>query len=505
MPRMKRVVALALALALVVALVAACGPKQATVPSVVGQTESAATAALAAAKFSAGTVTQDFSETVAAGTVTLQTPAAGSQAAEGSPVELVVSKGIAPVAVPDVKGMDSSQASSALTAVGLSMVSYDDDDATIAAGMSLGQLPTGGSEVAKGTEVIVGFSTGVAPTDQTVPNLVGATKASAEAQLKKKGFKVSEQTAHVVGAKSGIVVAQVPAQGAKATPDSHVIIMIASGSPEGAIPSVNGMSRTAANNTITDAGFKPNVYQMASAQGPSGRVFAQLAAAGAQELQGSVNAVVISLGKLTATGTPVPTVTGQTEAEAIQAAKSAGFVPVTLQVHDPSVPVGAVVAQVPAAGASAKPGQQILMSVSQGSILQTQVKVPIVTKMTTVVAQTTLKKAGLQYQLGHLFSPTVAKGSVMGQLPAAGASVLKGADVQIVISLGKPPALFVTVPDFKGMTDEAATAEISNLGLVSVDVATPALDKAPGTVLQQFPMPGSSINPGSQVVLMVAR
>ena len=92
----------------------------------------------------------------------------------------------------------------------------------------------------------------------------------------------------------------------------------------------------------------------------------------------------------------------------------------------------------------------------------------------------------------------------MGQLPASGATVLKGANVQIVLSLGKEPPLSVTLPDFKGMSQEAATTEITNLGLVAVDIAGPAGDKELGTVLQQFPIPGASLNAGSQVVLMVA-
>ena len=93
----------------------------------------------------------------------------------------------------------------------------------------------------------------------------------------------------------------------------------------------------------------------------------------------------------------------------------------------------------------------------------------------------------------------------MGQLPASGASLLKGGVVELVLSLGKEPALDTTLPDFKGMTEEAADAEIKNLGLVGVTVATTAADEAPGTVAGQFPLAGTPVKAGSHVALLVSR
>lgn len=72
------------------------------VPNVVGMTQAAATSAIANAGFSVGTVTEAPSETVPAGQVISQNPAAGTSAAPGSAVSFVVSTGGATATAPEL-------------------------------------------------------------------------------------------------------------------------------------------------------------------------------------------------------------------------------------------------------------------------------------------------------------------------------------------------------------------------------------------------------------------
>src|SRR6202790_4048924 len=74
-------------------LVISSGPQMVTVPNVEGLTQAAATAAITAAKLTVGTVTQQSSNTVAIGKVISQDPAGASSAAQGFPVNLVISSG----------------------------------------------------------------------------------------------------------------------------------------------------------------------------------------------------------------------------------------------------------------------------------------------------------------------------------------------------------------------------------------------------------------------------
>src|SRR5262249_4350117 len=94
-------------------------PPPVTVPNVVGLTQAAASTALVNAGLVVGTVTQQSSTTVPAGSVISQLPAAGAQADSGSAVDLVVSSGPPQVAVPNVVGLTQTAATTAITNAGL--------------------------------------------------------------------------------------------------------------------------------------------------------------------------------------------------------------------------------------------------------------------------------------------------------------------------------------------------------------------------------------------------
>jgi serine/threonine protein kinase len=89
--------------------------------SLIGLSESEATAALMAAKLTLGTITQANSATVPAGMVIETDPAANADVAEGSVVNLVISNG--QVNVPDVRNLSTSEAQSKMSSpeVGLTV------------------------------------------------------------------------------------------------------------------------------------------------------------------------------------------------------------------------------------------------------------------------------------------------------------------------------------------------------------------------------------------------
>src|SRR5689334_5188984 len=86
------------------------------VPSVVGQTQAAATTAITNAGLHVGTVTMANSSTVASGNVISQNPSAGAAVMPASNVDLVVSSGpAAPTTVPNVVGQTQAAATTAIT------------------------------------------------------------------------------------------------------------------------------------------------------------------------------------------------------------------------------------------------------------------------------------------------------------------------------------------------------------------------------------------------------
>ncbi len=140
------------------------GPAPVNVPNVVGMTESAAGTALANVNLTTGAVTQQCSNTVAAGLVISQTPTANQIIPHGSAVALVVSTGPCPVTVPNVVGLSQSAAGTALTAAHLTTGTVTEQySATVAAGLVISQNPTANSEAIYNSAVNLVVSKGAAP------------------------------------------------------------------------------------------------------------------------------------------------------------------------------------------------------------------------------------------------------------------------------------------------------------------------------------------------------
>jgi len=139
-----------------VVIAVASGPRMAVVPGVVGQSQSAATAALSQAGFTVS-VTEAFDPTVAAGIVVSQSPPAGVSAEASATVTLVVSKGPEPAAkvrVPNVVGLTESAARDEIQAVGLtSKVIQAVDPANV--GKVIAENPPAGTMVPPQTVVTI--------------------------------------------------------------------------------------------------------------------------------------------------------------------------------------------------------------------------------------------------------------------------------------------------------------------------------------------------------------
>lgn len=101
-------------------LVFSKGREPVTVPALAGIGLADAKAQLEAAGLGVN-VTEDFSDSVATGTVISQDPANGTQAFKGDTVTLVVSKGPQMVTVPNVRGQKMADAEATLKALGLNV------------------------------------------------------------------------------------------------------------------------------------------------------------------------------------------------------------------------------------------------------------------------------------------------------------------------------------------------------------------------------------------------
>ena len=147
------------------------GAEKKTVPNVVGQADADAQNAIKNAGLTIGTVTYDYSDSVAQGIVISQSVEGGKKVSAGTTVDLVISNGPEPAAkvnVPPVTGTSLNNARQLIQSAGLSVgnVSYQYSN-SVAAGSVISCNPGVGSSVDEGTSVSLVVSNGP---EQTNPD-----------------------------------------------------------------------------------------------------------------------------------------------------------------------------------------------------------------------------------------------------------------------------------------------------------------------------------------------
>jgi serine/threonine-protein kinase len=210
-----------------------------TVPNVVGQQESTARAVLRGAGLVATVFRVPGAEPK--GTVTAQKPTAGKKVARGSKVRINVSTGsqAAPpppsgttttsarrVRVPNVVGMQQAAAQRRLNSTGLgSRVVYV--SSAKPSGQVIGQSPSAGTSVARGTRVRIDVSLGSSPATRTVPDVVGQDQQAATSRLQSAGFTVQViMVPPPDPSQAGIVIDEQPRGGTRAPQGSQVTIYV---------------------------------------------------------------------------------------------------------------------------------------------------------------------------------------------------------------------------------------------------------------------------------------
>jgi eukaryotic-like serine/threonine-protein kinase len=161
-----------------VTVLVSSGPAQVHVPDVVGDSQTAAEAAITNAGLTVGTINRQASSSQSPGTVLSQSPRGGTQAPGGGSVELTVAQASNEVAVPTVVGENEAQAAAKLGGAGFSpkVISATTSDPG-KVGIVIKQSPTGGKQARKGTTVTltVGMLGSSTPTTPTTPTTTTPT------------------------------------------------------------------------------------------------------------------------------------------------------------------------------------------------------------------------------------------------------------------------------------------------------------------------------------------
>jgi beta-lactam-binding protein with PASTA domain len=175
---------------------------------------------------------------------------------------------------------------------------------------------------------------------------------------------------------------------------------------------------------------------------------------------------------------------------------------ITYHVFSNAAPKGHIASQSPAAGTQVQRGTDVQLWVSKGPD-ESPIEVPGVTGLTLTQAGQTLSHAGLHSRsVTEEYSVTVPQGIVMRQNPAAGTQVPAYTDIQLTISIGRPPS---TVPDVVGMQQQDGATAIVAADLIVGAVTQVFSDTVPDhEIISQDPVGGAQVPFGSAVRLEVS-
>lgn len=202
-----------------------------------------------------------------------------------------------------------------------------------------------------------------------------------------------------------------------------------------------------------------------------------------------------------ASNVPVPRLLGMNRSDALQALADARLaVGDTQSATHPEAPRGEVVWQDPPAGMAVPERTSVDVTLSGGP---QRVPVPDLVGYDAVLATQLIAAAGLRVRSIDSTQAPVPRGVVVNTRPPAGATLLPGNGVTLVVSVGAPT---ITVPNLAGLSEIEAELVLEQVNLVlGTSVRRTHQVAEPGTVLEQRPAAGTLAAPGTAINITIAR
>jgi serine/threonine-protein kinase len=190
---------------------------------------------------------------------------------------------------------------------------------------------------------------------------------------------------------------------------------------------------------------------------------------------------------------------GLSQEEAEEKLEEAGFDVRSEKVNSDQVEAGQVIRSEPGGGTTATRGSTVVLTVSKGQKLA---KVPVLVGTQRSVAVQQIRGRGLTPAVEEEESAKPA-GEVIRQAPSAGSELPRGSSVSIVVSKGKQKT---KVPNVIGSERAEAVETMREAGLTpTVQEEETEVTAKVGRVTDQFPPPGSEVEPGAEVTVVVGK
>jgi len=161
--------------------------------------------------------------------------------------------------VPDLTGMNTSDARAALDKAGLTLNSQVQEEASDdqPAGAVITQSPAQGSQVSKGTKVSITVSTG--PENVRVPIVSGQSEEDARSNLESAGFTVVVNRVDSTEPEGQVISAS--NEGESLAPGSEITLEVSKGN-QFVMPSLQGKSYDSAFRLLQEAGWRGSASQI---------------------------------------------------------------------------------------------------------------------------------------------------------------------------------------------------------------------------------------------------
>jgi beta-lactam-binding protein with PASTA domain/predicted Ser/Thr protein kinase len=275
------------------------------------------------------------------------------------------------------------------------------------------------------------------PPQVTVPNVVGADQAAAEARLTREGFETRAVARTSEEQPKGEVIGTDPAPGEQADKGSTVRLTVSDGPGTASVPSVEGLTRRSARGRLRRAGFEIQERRESHDTVPASRAIRTSPPEGSTLEKGRTVTLLLSTGK---EQVEIPDVTGQSFEEAASALQNRGFeVARNDQVTDDEEP-GTVLKQNPGAGVRVDKGSTVTLAVAKEP---QEVEVTDVTGETQGDAVQRLSQDGFEIDIQERPVDSQEGDGVVGEQDPAGGRARRGSTVTLVVGTftpGAPPA-----------------------------------------------------------------
>ncbi len=198
---------------------------------------------------------------------------------------------------------------------------------------------------------------------------------------------------------------------------------------------------------------------------------------------------------------PVGTFVGQTVEDATRDIELANLVVTTFERRQDGSTAGEILEQTPDPGTVVEEGTTVTLWISLGPELH---EVPRLIGLTLAEARASFAESGLLIgSVGNEFDEEVASGVILTASEEPGVELETGSRVDLVLSGGPAKR---TAPDLIGLTIEAATAELAELGLLLAEATEPQASEtvAEGSIISSDIGAGESIDRDSTITVVVS-